>query len=229
MGRTKAETGAGAASPIGPSRNSRIHPAVTISVLVIYQLPLTGYLVHGDSLRAQAGREGIFWILTGILVAYILLGEKRTLTSIGWRRPTWRTVASGSVGALAMIAGMAFIYVAVFPALGVPTNESQATAVKSLPFLFRVFLVTRAAVFEEIYYRGFMIERLDELTRRRWLASFISLAAFTAAHLESWGWAHLIVAAFGGAVLTGLYLVRRDLGANMLAHFMTDGVGFLLG
>jgi hypothetical protein len=37
------------------------------------------------------------------------------------------------------------------------------------------------------------------------------------------------VAGFGGAILTGLYLLRRDLGSNMIAHFLTDGVGFLLG
>jgi len=47
--------------------------------------------------------------------------------------------------------------------------------------------------------------------------------------LAYWGWAHLIVAAFGGAVLTVLYLYRRDLACNMVAHLITDGVGFLLG
>jgi uncharacterized protein len=74
-----------------------------------------------------------------------------------------------------------------------------------------------------------VIERLAELTRLRWLAALISLTAFTFAHLGGWGWAHLVVAAFGGAVLTGLYLVRRDLASNMVAHFLTDGVGFLVG
>jgi membrane protease YdiL (CAAX protease family) len=87
----------------------------------------------------------------------------------------------------------------------------------------------RAAVFEEIYYRGFMIERLAEITRLRWLAALISLTSFTFAHVSGWGWAHLMVAAFGGAILTGLYLLRRDLASNMVAHFLTDGVGFLLG
>jgi len=74
-----------------------------------------------------------------------------------------------------------------------------------------------------------MIERLAELTRLRWLAALISLTAFTLAHLSYWGWSHLIIAGFGGAVLTGLYLLRRDLTSNMIAHFVTDGVGFLVG
>ena len=87
--------------------------------------------------------------------------------------------------------------------------------------------MARAVVYEEIFYRGFAIERLTELTRLRWLAELISFTAFTFAHLSYWGWAHLMVAAFGGAVLTALYLLRRDLSANILAHFLTDGVGFL--
>jgi hypothetical protein len=37
------------------------------------------------------------------------------------------------------------------------------------------------------------------------------LVAFTFALLSSWGWIHL-----------------RDLACTMIAHFVTDGVGFLL-
>jgi uncharacterized protein len=89
-------------------------------------------------------------------------------------------------------------------------------------------LAITAAVFEEIFYRGFTIERVAELTHLRWLAAGVSLAAFTYAHLGYWGWSHLIVAGFGGLVLTGLYLWRRDLVSNMVAHFLTDAIGFLL-
>ena len=60
------------------------------------------------------------------------------------------------------------------------------------------------------------------------IAAAIAWAAFTVAHLSYWGWAQLIVAGFAGLVLTALYLWRRDLPCNMLAHFLTDGVGFLL-
>jgi len=36
------------------------------------------------------------------------------------------------------------------------------------------------------------------------------------------------VAGFGGGVLTALYMARKDLSANMLAHLLTDGVGLIL-
>jgi membrane protease YdiL (CAAX protease family) len=90
-------------------------------------------------------------------------------------------------------------------------------------------VIVRAATFEEIYFRGFAIERLTEMVGSRPVAAAISLVTFSAEHVSYWGWAHLVVASFGGAVLTGLYLWRRDLGANMIAHLLTDAVGFLAG
>jgi uncharacterized protein len=201
----------------------------TILILIIFQLPLGSYLVHGNTFAAEVGQEVVFWGLTFFLVCYVLFIERRPLSSVGLIRPTWRSLVFGIAGAFAMVAGMALIYMILFPMLGLSTNEPTMAAVKALPFWFRVLVILRAAVFEEIYYRGFMIERLAELTRRRWLAATVSLTAFTFAHLSGWGWGHLMVAAFGGAILTGLYLLRRDLASTMIAHFLTDGVGFLLG
>jgi len=44
-----------------------------------------------------------------------------------------------------------------------------------------------------------------------------------------WRRPHLIVAGFGAALLTGLYLWRRDLAANRIAHFRSDASAFLIG
>jgi len=212
-----------------PAKPSSLSLFGTILILVIFQLPLGRYLALGDTFGAEVAREGVFWGLTVLLVSYILFFERRPLSSIGLIQPTWKTVAFGVIGAFAMVAGMTLIYLVLFPMFGLSTNEPTMIAVKAMPLWFRVVLILRAAVFEEIFYRGFMIERLAEFTRLRWLAALISLTAFTLAHLSGWGWAHLMVAGFGGAILTGLYLLRRDLGSNMIAHFLTDGVGFLLG
>lgn len=204
-------------------------PLGAITLMVVLALPLSGRLVHGESLTAEVGRELVFWALTVVLVAYVLLVERRPISSIGLVTPNWKTVLFGALGALLMVGGMALIYLVLFPALGLSPNEPGTALIKALPFWFRVLIIVRAAVFEEIYFRGFMIERLTEIVRSRWCAAAISLAVFTLAHLGYWGWAHLMIAAFGGIVLTGLYLWRRDLAANMIAHLLTDAVGFLLG
>lgn len=197
--------------------------------MILLSLPVTGFLVHGDSLAAQTRREAIFWILTVLLLAYVRFAERRPLASIGLRRPDGKTFPLGLAGAIVMVAGMAVIYLVIFPALGLSMNEPATVALRATPLWFRVILILRAAVFEEIFYRGFMIERLSELTGMRWLAASISFSAFTLAHLNGWAWPHLMIAGFGGAVLTVLYLFRRDLVSNMTAHFLTDAVGFLLG
>src|SRR5262249_17048409 len=148
--------------------------------------------------------------------------------SIGLVRPTWRSLAWGVGGAVVTVAGAAFFYLVIVPALGLSAAEKQMGEVMALPLWFLLGLVTRAAVFEELCYRGFAIERLAELSGRRWLAALASLALFTFAHLAFWGWTHLIIAGYGGLVLTALYLLRCDLASNMLAHWLTNGIGFLL-
>jgi len=116
----------------------------------------------------------------------------------------------------------------VFPLLHLAMNASALSQMASLPIWLNVLIAARAAVFEEVFYRGFAIERLTALTHIRWLAALISLAAFTYAHQNTWGWTHLIAAGFGGLVLTALYLRRRYLASNMIAHFLTDVVTSLL-
>jgi membrane protease YdiL (CAAX protease family) len=219
----------GQAAPVESARTPRKGPATALLVMIVFQLPIGGFLISGNTFDAQIAREGVYWALTVLLIAYILMVEQRSLSSIGLSWPTWKTLVVGIVGAVVMVAGMAAIYMVTFPALALPMTEATASAIKSTPTWFRLILVLRAAVFEEIFYRGFVIERLAELTRLRWLAALISLTAFTQAHLSAWGWAHLMIAGFGGLVLTALYLLRRDLASNMVAHFLTDAVGFLVG
>jgi uncharacterized protein len=201
----------------------------TVGVLVALQLPLGGWLLPGDSLGAKMARESLFWLLTLMLICYVLLVERRPLSSVGLARPTWRTGVTGLGVALLLLLGAAAIVMVLFPMLGLKMNEQGMSELKSTPPWFLLSMLVRAAVFEELFYRGFAIERLTEITHMPWLASVISIAGFTLAHLSFWGWTHLILAGFGGIVLTGFYLLRRDLLANMLAHFAFDVCGFILG
>jgi uncharacterized protein len=200
----------------------------TVALLILIDLPLGEWIFPGNSLTVRLLNEGLFWFLTAAIVAFVSLIERRPLSSIGLRPPTWKTFVFGFAGGLTMTAAIAFVYLVIYPLAHVPVDIGAGTATSQLPYWLNVIIVVRAAVFEEVFYRGFAIERLSELTGRRWLAAAISFAAFTFAHLSSWGWMHLLVAGVGGVLLTGLYLWRRDLTSNMIAHFVTDGIGFLL-
>jgi membrane protease YdiL (CAAX protease family) len=50
---------------------------------------------------------------------------------------------------------------------------------------------------------------------------------FTLEHVGSWGWSHVLLAGFGGIMLTILYCWRRKLWVNIIAHFIVDGVAVL--
>jgi uncharacterized protein len=203
----------------------RVRVTATVLVLILLQLPL-GALLPGSNFGKLVAQEGLFWLLGSFLIGYVMLVERRPFSSIGWQRPTWKSFVFGLAAAAMLIAGFAAIYLVLFPAFGI--QETQLATLTALPLWFQALLIVRAAIFEELYYRGFAIERLTEIAGRRWLAALISLAAFTLAHLRYWGWAHLIVAGFGGIVFTALYLWRRDLATCMIAHFVTDSIGFVI-
>jgi membrane protease YdiL (CAAX protease family) len=210
-------------------RSRLVHGIGAIAVLILLQLPWPRWLFPQEGLVTQPLRELVFWLMGGLLVAYVLFVERRPLRSIGLIKPDWKSLAWGVGAAAVTVAGGAFIYLVVVPALGLPAPQQQMGEVRALPLWLRIQLVMRAAVFEEICYRGFAIERIAELSRRRWLAALAALVLFTLAHLGYWGWTHLLVAGYGGLVLTALYLLRRDLISNMIAHGLTDSMGFMLG
>lgn len=177
---------------------------------------------------APLGQEFFWWVLVVVVVLYILLIERRSLQSIGLRMPSRRTFVFGIAAGVLLVGGIIFIYAVIFPLLHLKANAAAGQKILATPFWYRVLLVTRAAVAEEVLFRGYPIERIGEWPGSRWLGAVIAWAAFTYAHLGYWGWAQLLIAGWGGLILTLLYLWRRDLVSNMVAHFVADGAGFLL-
>jgi uncharacterized protein len=168
--------------------------------------------------------ELTWWLLVAGVLAYVRFAEDRPLASIGFVRPRPRDIALAIAAGIAMIGVVAAIFFAM------PGDDAQTLGkLAATPLWWRLASVARAAVGEEVVFRGYAIERLTELTGRRWLAATLSCAIFTVAHLGTWGWSHLVIAGAGGAMLTALYLWRRNLWINIVAHAMIDAVAVLGG
>lgn len=197
--------------------------------LALPELPIKDFVAPATTMTGHLEREAFFWIVTAILIVYVLAIERRPLASIGLIRPGWKSVLFGVLAGVVLVAGFVAIFSVVMPALHMPPNTSAMAGLMHTPLWFRVLLVLRAAVFEEVCYRGYTIERVQELSGSRVLAFVVSVVAFTLAHAGYWGWSALLVPAFGGIVLAALYMWRRDLVCNMTAHFIADGAGFLFG
>lgn len=209
------------------SRITAASGALFLLVATFVPLGSWGQHLFGRALGPNWSRELLWWVLTFGLYAYVLLAERRTLSSIGFHRPRILDLVLAVVTGVLLVAGIIVIYSIVFPALHLRMNTQEQAMLLHTPLLYRVLLVTRAALAEETLFRGYPIERLSEWSGSRFLAGAVTWAAFTYAHLASWGPAQLIVAGYGGLLLTALYLWRRNLWANMLAHWIADGAGFL--
>ncbi len=100
-------------------------------------------------------------------------------------------------------------------------HNNAALAFAKLPMWLIALIVFRAGIVEELFYRGYAIERLEALGLSRVGAAAVPLAIFALAHWTG-GWGNIVIALVLGAVLTGFYLWRRDLVANMIGHLLTD-------
>ncbi len=202
--------------------------ALTLVVPLVPLLPGGKDLMRIPGFDSLIGREPFWWALFAVVLLYVLAVERRPLASIGLHKPNWKTFAigAGASGAIAVFSGVVVYY--GLPLLHLHENADALKKLMAVPYWFRFAIVLRAAVVEETLFRGYGIERLRELTGSRFVAGALTLAAFTIAHLSYWGWTQVLIAGSAGLVLTVLYLWRRDLGTNMVAHFVTDAVGLLL-
>jgi membrane protease YdiL (CAAX protease family) len=213
----------------------RLTPMTALGLIVALVLPLAVTLVTllrgGGGVTASYAIFGLFlhWSILAVLLAIVIYGERRTLSSIGVRRLTLWTVPIGLLAGIGLTASSPLI-AALGAALSIPRGDgAMAHSLFALPLVLRVALAITAGIYEETLFRGYAVERLITLTGSRWLAGLVSVVAFTLAHWSYWGLAQLFPIAIVGSLVTALYLWRRNLVVNIIAHATTDMIGLLLG
>jgi membrane protease YdiL (CAAX protease family) len=210
-------------------RPRRLLAAVGLLIaLVVSQLPFRTWLGLGRGIEDRVTSEAIWWTIAGSMLAWVVLVERRSLASIGLRAPTWPTLGWAMAGTIAAMATVMLSYALILPALGLEANLAAASSITTLPLMLQLAIFVRAGVVEEILFRGYPIERLQELTGSKWIAALVPAAVFIGSHYAFWGSGQLIVVAMGTIVLTALYMWRRDLACCMIAHATTDLIGFTL-
>jgi uncharacterized protein len=197
-----------------------------VLALGFFSMPV-GSWVHEDAgLANRVAFELIVWAWVVAILFYVVRVERRPLSSIGFRAPGRTDWIIAILAGILMLALLALILLVMFPALH--WNESsQQASILALPYWLNVLIVVRAAVSEEILFRGYPMERLEETTGSRAIAAVVTCAVFTLDHISFWGWHHIFIAGTAGAALTVLYLWRRNIWVNMIAHFMVDAAAFL--
>jgi membrane protease YdiL (CAAX protease family) len=180
---------------------------------------------HGESVAGLV----VEWALFAVLVLIIRFGEHLPLASIGLKPLGWRLALAGimiGIGLLALIT----VTLQLLPAFGISVARSaaEAKAIIALPLGTRMVIVITAGIVEETFFRGYPIERLGAVFGSLPFAGLLSLVIFAAAHISSWGMTQAVIAFMVGAFLTLLYLWRRNLLLNIIAHIVTDGIALVL-
>jgi hypothetical protein len=182
------------------------------------------------ALDARLAGEAMWWGALAVLLLHAVFVERRPLSSIGFRKPGWQDAAIASGAALLIVVGTVFVYMVLFPVLLLSISMSHIPNTILMPYWYRLVMVLRIAVAGEILFRAYAIERGEELFPGigKWLAAALSLAVYVAADWSSWSPVESIASAFGGLVLTALYLWRRSIWANVVASGVAGAAGWLM-
>jgi uncharacterized protein len=168
-------------------------------------------------------REACMFVAAGALLLLVRRGEGLSLRSVGiGTSPVWKSLVWGAIIAVACIVPAAGI--AMLTGYG---HGAASRAFAKLPLWVVFIVVVRAGVVEELFYRGYPIERLQALGFGRVISWVVPLVVFAAAHWTG-GAANILIALVLGGILTAFYQWRRDLVANMFGHFLVDFVGNVL-
>jgi len=171
----------------------------------------------------------IEWVVTLFMLFYwIPKVEHRTLNSIGFRKFPLRYIW------IAIVAYLVYVLISaglepVLKSMGLQSLRDLSPTLKDygFPLLFGLFLT--GTFVEEILYRGYIIERVTELTGRRWLAGTISWLTFTLVHLRFFGLGPMLEVAVIAVILVMLYTRAKSIWPAIIVHGISDVIGFLIG
>jgi uncharacterized protein len=157
------------------------------------------------------------WLAVGALLGLVVLIERRTLASILIKLPSAKDIRTALLfWGIAM--AWSWLAMMLWPLEG---DTGTATLVAlSIPVLLA--MIVTAAITEEILFRGYPIERINELTSSKWIGVAVSFVIFLVPHVNFFGPSWLIYHGSGMVMIYALYIYRRNLVACMLLHFLVN-------
>jgi membrane protease YdiL (CAAX protease family) len=197
-----------------------------IALIVPVLPPLVGWLAGWAELSTPRLYWGlvVHWLIFAAVVGWVMLVERQGLASIGVHKFHWWTVPLGLLGGV-VILGAAGALISVLHFSG---DSRFAGYLLSQPWPTRLMLVITAGVFEETAYRGYALERLTSILGSKWAAGAITVLCFAFAHIPAVGLNHILPVFIVSVFITLLYLWRRDLVLNMVAHATVDAISLLV-
>jgi uncharacterized protein len=197
-----------------------------IALIVPVLPPLVGWLAGWAEFSTPRLYWGlaVHWLIFAAVLGWVVSVERQGLASIGVRKFHWWTVPLGLLSGV-VILGASGVLISVLHLAG---DSRFAGYLLSQPWPTRLMLVITAGVFEETAYRGYALERLTSILGSKWAAGAITVLCFALAHIPAVGLNHILPVFVVSIFITLLYLWRRDLVLNMVAHATVDAISLLV-
>ena len=196
-------------------------------VLAMFGTPLFLWLARVDvgdatGIGSYLAREAVVFAMAGALLLLVRFGERRPWSSIGWHGDRLGGVVGwgllGAVACFVALLGCMVLAQALHWKVGLQQPPKWDPPVWAM-----AITVLRAGVTEELFYRGYALERLITLTGSRWIATALTVVPFALFHYRQ-GPAGIMIAAVAAVILSLMYLRRRSLPTVMVTHFSVDFV-----
>ena len=164
----------------------------------------------------------LIWLIVISLLIIVRLGESRPFSSIGFKSISGKEMLL-AIG-IGVILSLAVPLLTVAASYLIPSKGDVLREVAfAAPWSLILASIITAAVAEEIVFRGYLIERISEVTTKRWIGVVVSVVAFTLPHTLSWNLAHAITVVLPlGLIMSYLFLWKRNLLFNIIIHFVID-------
>ena len=204
--------------PTKVSRATWAGLAISLFAMVVIRQAFV-FFVPETTFASAVLKEALIWLNAVALIVIIRRGEHLPMRSIGLGTARcWKSILWGFV--------IAVVSAVVVGALAYATSYGHgpgSAAFEKLPLWLITAIVFCAGVVEELFYRGYAIERLRLVGFGRFWSVAIPLVIFSLGHWSG-GAANILIAFVAGLILTAFYLWRRDLVANMIGHGLVDFV-----
>jgi uncharacterized protein len=208
--------------PVKASRATWAGLAISLFALVAIRQAFV-FFVPETTFASALLKEALIWLNAVALIVIIRRGEHLPLRSVGLGTARWwKSILWGFI--IAIVSAVAVVALAHLTGYG---HGPGSSAFEKLPLWLITAIVLRAGVVEELFYRGYAIERLRMIGLGRFWSVAIPLVIFSLGHWSG-GAANILIAFAAGLILTGFYLWRRDLAANRIGHGLVDFVANVL-
>jgi membrane protease YdiL (CAAX protease family) len=201
--------------------STRAATAVGLAV-ALFAFPAFAALLDASRVASIAIQAATVAFVVGVVVFW----EERSLSSIGVRRPE-----RADLGYFVLATALAFLAVAatgpLVDALGLEESAQRGLDVEQTGLGVALVGAVTIGVAEELLYRGYAIERLEDISGSATVAGLASWGVFTAAHAVSWAPGDLLQVSLATLVLTLVYVRRRSLVPVVGAHTLVWVLGVL--